>query len=145
MAEHNTANFFKWLEKSNLTEHDIIKCRKMQSFTISENSNAFGITTITASGFLHNDYIQLGPEIKQHYSETKEDYLADPERYYETGLGAQGVYDTAYEAASFSDVELEFYEDRVVLVYQEYEMGPYMYGQIRINISYQELFGRSRL
>lgn len=75
MAEHNTANFFKWLEKSNLTEHDIIKCRKMQSFTISENSNAFGITTITASGFLHNDYIQLGPEIKQHYSETKEDYL----------------------------------------------------------------------
>ena len=74
MAEHNTANFFKWLEKSNLTEHDIIKCRKMQSFTISEKSNAFGITTITASGFYNNDYIQMGPEIKQQYAEMREDF-----------------------------------------------------------------------
>lgn len=78
-------------------------------------------------------------------TKTKDDYLDDPYRYYTTGLGAQGVYDTAYEAASFNDVDLEFYEDKVILVYQEYEMGPYAAGQIRIEMTYRELFGRNRL
>lgn len=76
---------------------------------------------------------------------TREDYLANPDCYYSTSSGAQGVYNTAREAASFTDVDLEFYEDKVILVYQEYEMGPYAAGQIRIEMTYMELFGRSRL
>ena len=104
MAEHNTKKFFQWLEKSKLTEHDIIKCRKMQSFTISETSNAFGITTISASGFYNNDYIQLGPEIKQQYAETREDFYDRVfEIYYVCGELMDAVNDILQDEGSWSD------------------------------------------
>lgn len=78
-------------------------------------------------------------------NKTKEDYLERPEVYYSNSSEAQGVYDSAYANARFSDVDLEFHEDKVILVYQEYEMGPYAAGQIRIELTYQELLGRNRL
>ncbi len=76
---------------------------------------------------------------------TRDDYLNDPTRYYQNSLGAQGVYDTAYDAAGYSNIDMEFYADKAVIVYGEYEMGPYAAGEIRIEVTYKELLGRNRL
>ena len=76
---------------------------------------------------------------------TMDDYSVNYTKYYDSYSGGQGLYDNAYAAAGYNDVELEFYADKVVLVYQEYEMGPYAAGQIRIDMTYQELFGRDSL
>ena len=47
--------FKEWLQKSKITELDVIKCRKMQSVSIAETENAYGITTISAGGVIDND------------------------------------------------------------------------------------------
>ena len=74
MEEQDKVNFSRWLIKSNCTELDIIHCRKMQSMSITEAENTFGITTLSVCGFEHNDMLLLGGEIKQQYAETKEAY-----------------------------------------------------------------------
>ena len=74
MGDRDNTVFFQWLKKSNITEQDVIGCRKMQSMAITEDTNAFGISTISISGFENNDFVKLGEAIKQHYSETPEAY-----------------------------------------------------------------------
>ena len=78
---------------------------------------------------------------------TRDDYLSYKEEspYYDMASGAEGIYNTAYEAAGFDTTDIEFYEDKAVIVYHEYEMGPYASGEIRIDVSYKELLGRSKL
>ena len=66
--------FKEWLQKSKITELDVIKCRKMQSVSIAETESAYGITTRSAGGFSDNDYVKVGEPIKQHYAESKEEY-----------------------------------------------------------------------
>ena len=74
MEKRDTTEFQKWLAKYKNTEWDIIKCRKMQSMTITESESTFGIATISVCGFQNNDVITLGSNIKQHYDESREDY-----------------------------------------------------------------------
>lgn len=74
MENQDLTAFYNWIKKSKIDEHDIIRCRKMQSMSISETSNAYGIVTISVSGFYNNDFIKLGEEIRQYYSENKETY-----------------------------------------------------------------------
>ena len=74
MEKRDTTEFQKWLAKYKNTELDIIKCRKMQSMTITESESTFGIATISVCGFQNNDVITLGSNIKQHYDESREDY-----------------------------------------------------------------------
>lgn len=74
MEQRNTTEFFKWLAKTKCTETDIIKCRKMQAINITENENIYGISTIIVCGFLNNDVVKLGGEIKQKYDENKQQY-----------------------------------------------------------------------
>lgn len=71
--DHNK-NFWNWLKKYNFTEEDIIHCRKMQSVNIMENENVYGISSVNVCGFLNNDVLKLGGEIKQQYSEDKRSY-----------------------------------------------------------------------
>ena len=72
--EYNHKDFFRWLEKSKATELDIIKCRKMQSPSFSETSNIYGIRSIQICGFINNDLVKLGGEIKQQYDESEAAY-----------------------------------------------------------------------
>lgn len=74
MSECDTKDFFKWLEKSKATEADVINCRKMQSVSFTESENIYGITTISVCGFINNDVVKLGGEIRQQYDEKKGDY-----------------------------------------------------------------------
>ena len=74
MGKYNTDAFFRWLGKSKATEHDIIRCRKMQNMSLSETENSFGITTISVCGFINNDVVKLGGELKQQYDEDKMAY-----------------------------------------------------------------------
>ena len=46
MEKRNTEAFQKWLAKYRYTEIDIIKCRKMQSMSIMETENTFGISCV---------------------------------------------------------------------------------------------------
>lgn len=71
MIKYDSQDFLRWLETTRFTEYDIIKCRKMQSASITETENAFGISTISVCGFDHMDVIKLGGEIKQRYDEDK--------------------------------------------------------------------------
>lgn len=71
---YNQQDFFKWLEKSKANEFDIIKCRKMQSSSLTETENTFGIKSIQICGFINNDVVKLGGEIKQKYDESNEAY-----------------------------------------------------------------------
>lgn len=75
MENLDTTEFFKWLEKTKSTEHDIINCRKMQSLSIAESENAFGINKVSVCGFIHNDVVQLGGEIVQRYDEDKAQFI----------------------------------------------------------------------
>lgn len=74
MERRDTAAFQRWLAKTKNTELDIIKCRKMQSLSITESENTFGISSVSVCGFENNDVIKLGGEIKQQYDESKEVY-----------------------------------------------------------------------
>ncbi|MDD6157246.1 MAG: hypothetical protein PUB52_09570 [Lachnospiraceae bacterium] len=74
MSKYDNSDFLHWMEKSKITEHDIIDCRKMQSSSLTETENTFGITTISVCGFINNDVVRLGGDIKQHYDESKEAY-----------------------------------------------------------------------
>lgn len=74
MRKHDSGEFLHWLDKTKNTEFDIIKCRKMQSPSLSEVENTFGITTISVCGFINNDVVKLGGDIKQHYDEDKPTY-----------------------------------------------------------------------
>ena len=74
MANRDNRDFFKWLEKSKSTEFDIIKCRKMQSMNLMESENTFGISSISVCGFINNDVVKLGGEIRQQYDEDKQTY-----------------------------------------------------------------------
>jgi len=74
MERHDTRAFYRWLEKSKGTEFDIIKCRKMQFLSLAESQNTFGIRTLSVCGFINNDVVTLGSEIKQQYDESAEDY-----------------------------------------------------------------------
>ncbi len=71
MIKGSDEDFQKWLAKSKCTELDIIKCRKMQSMSIVENDNTFGIGDISVCGFENMDVVQMGGLIKQHYDEDK--------------------------------------------------------------------------
>lgn len=74
MEQKEQKEFFAWLRKTKFTELDIINCRKMQSVSIVENENIFGISTISVCGFINNDVVKVGAEIKQQYSENKHDF-----------------------------------------------------------------------
>ena len=74
MNDQDITAFYNWIKKSKVTEYDIIACRKMQSLSFSESSNAYGIITLSVSGFYNNDFVKLGEEIRQYYSETPEDF-----------------------------------------------------------------------
>lgn len=74
MKKTDSGDFLKWLEKSKCTEKDIIGCRKMQSMSISETETTFGISTISVCGFIRNDVVKLGGDIKQRYDESKPAY-----------------------------------------------------------------------
>lgn len=74
MSKYDNTEFLHWLQKSKATEHDIIDCRKMQSASLSETENTFGITTISVCGFINNDVVRLGGDIRQHYDEDKATY-----------------------------------------------------------------------
>lgn len=80
MAFRYNNEFNKWMKKSQITEIDIINCRKMQSFTITEGTNAFGISYVSVSGFFNNDFVKLGEELRQQYDET-------PMQFYERAYG----------------------------------------------------------
>ena len=94
MAKQDNTAFFRWLEKTKNTEADIIKCRKMQSPTLSESENAFGISTISVCGFIHNDVVKLGDEIKQQYDESKPAYY---QRVYDILIVASRLMDSVNE------------------------------------------------
>lgn len=74
MEKFDSEVFFKWLEKVKCTETDIIRCRKMQYMSITESETTFGITTVAVCGFIDNDVVRLGGDIKQRYDEQKTDY-----------------------------------------------------------------------
>ena len=74
MEKRNTEAFQKWLAKYRYTEIDIIRCRKMQSMSIMETENTFGISCVSVCGFINNDVARLGGDIKQHYDESKDVY-----------------------------------------------------------------------
>lgn len=74
MAYRDSKEFYRWMKKSKVTEIDIINCRKMQSVTMTEDTNAFGISSVAVSGFLNNDFVKLGEEIRQQYDETPQQF-----------------------------------------------------------------------
>lgn len=90
----DATDFFKWLEKSNFTESDIIHCRKMQYFNIVESENVYGISGVSVCGFINSDVVKMGNEIKQHYSESKKDYY---ERVYRIMCVCANLMDSVNE------------------------------------------------
>ena len=55
------------------------------------------------------------------------------------------IYNSAYEYGDLESSQIIFGKDVAYLVYDPYQMGPYASGFIEIEISYEELLGRSGL
>jgi len=72
--KHDINEFNNWLKKSKATELDIINCRKMQSLSLMEMKNPYGINTVAVCGFINNDVVKLGGDIVQRYDENIEDF-----------------------------------------------------------------------
>ncbi|MCR5273322.1 MAG: hypothetical protein K6E13_10140 [Lachnospiraceae bacterium] len=72
--KHDINEFEHWLKKSKATETDIINCRKMQSLSLMEKKNAYGINSVSVCGFINNDVVKLGGDIVQRYDESLEDF-----------------------------------------------------------------------
>ena len=77
---------------------------------------------------------------------TKENFLSygpDGTPYF--AESADEVYDEAYERADLDATMVEFEETGILVMYSPYDMGPYASGFISVEISYEELLGRSAL
>jgi hypothetical protein len=99
---------------------------------------------------LKNEDIFRGDEeqFKTFIAEKTREYAANSDedersRFFSPDL--DGIYDTAYEIASFGDTNLKFYDDHLELVYLQYEIGPYAAGVFYIDISYEDFIGANTL
>ncbi|MCR5468968.1 MAG: hypothetical protein K6F37_08415 [Lachnospiraceae bacterium] len=129
---HDLSEFNRWLEKSKGTELDIINCRKMQSVSLVERKNAFGIYTVAVCGFVNNDMVKLGGDIVQRYDESLEDFY---KRAYRILLICSELMDAVNEvlvdtgswgAHYFQDKLNEWFKEKIntEIIYSDKSMIP---------------------